>query len=665
MKIKNKNTFIIILTTLSIIGCSDYLDIIPDNIATIDDAFDDENSAESYLFTCYSYMPQLGSPVNNPGFYGGDESFRDVVVIRTEVVNQVAVAELAEGVQQADNPILDYWRGGRGGSNLYKGIRDCNEFLENIDKVITIDENLKQRWIAEVKFLKAFYHFYLFRMYGPIVINDKNLPIDVSIDDIHKFRSTVDECATYIADLFLESSANLPLFIGDAQTELGRVTKAAAFAMRAKVLTTVASPLFNGNSEYTNLIDKNGTRLFSEFDSNKWEMAAKACKMAIDSIEAIGIELYEFNKTDLTLPLGVGFDDVPQEIINTLTIQQSLSERWTDEKFFVSTKGLANILQNHAQARTHVRFQDNTACYGFYSPTLRVAEMFYTKNGVPIDEDITWDFAKRYELREYDVTLDTDSDLNNVPDNKYFVKDGETTVKLHFDREVRFYGSLGFDRGIWYGNPATYNVTGAPAGFEDHYLEGRGGEYSGNAVGIGRFSQTGYYPKKLTNFDNSIREDDNTYAKIVYAFPEMRLADLYLLYAECLNEIDDRSIAYIYMDKVRARANLKGVVESWANFSNKPNKPASKDGLRSIIQQERMIELVFEGHRLWDLKRWKLAEDLLSKPYKGWNYTGLTAQDFYTPVTIGVPTYSFRNNLWPIHMNELLSNPNLIQNGGW
>ncbi len=75
-------------------------------------------------------------------------------------------------------------------------------------------------------------------------------------------------------------------------------------------------------------------------------------------------------------------------------------------------------------------------------------------------------------------------------------------------------------------------------------------------------------------------------------FPIIRVADLYLLYAETLNESastppDD---AYKYLDLVRKRAGLKGVKEAWQKYSIYPDKPLSKEGLREIIHRERRIE---------------------------------------------------------------------------
>ena len=85
---------------------------------------------------------------------------------------------------------------------------------------------------------------------------------------------------------------------------------------------------------------------------------------------------------------------------------------------------------------------------------------------------------------------------------------------------------------------------------------------------------------------------------------------MYLLYAEALNELGNGEEAIVWLDKIRLRAGLKGVKVSWLNHSNRSNKPSTTDGLREIIQQERMIEMAFEGSRIWDLRRWKLAEIL-------------------------------------------------------
>jgi hypothetical protein len=69
---------------------------------------------------------------------------------------------------------------------------------------------------------------------------------------------------------------------------------------------------------------------------------------------------------------------------------------------------------------------------------------------------------------------------------------------------------------------------------------------------------------------------------------------------------------YNNIDVVRERAGLDGVQASWSAHSTNPSKPNTKEGLREIIHQERLIELAFEGHRFWDLRRWLKAHIYLN-----------------------------------------------------
>ena len=78
--------------------------------------------------------------------------------------------------------------------DFYTGIRVCNTYLEKINEHndLTLEESV--RWTAEVNFLKAYYHFCLFRMYGAIVIADKNLEVSVDPEAMRLYREPVDVC---------------------------------------------------------------------------------------------------------------------------------------------------------------------------------------------------------------------------------------------------------------------------------------------------------------------------------------------------------------------------------------------------------------------------------------------------------------------------------------
>src|SRR5690606_21835582 len=88
-----------------------------------------------------------------------------------------------------------------GAQPLYQGIRSCNDLIENIYRVPDMEDYEKDRWIAEANFLKAYFHFYLLRMYGPIPIVDKNLPISTSEEEVKLKRMPVDSCFNYVESL--------------------------------------------------------------------------------------------------------------------------------------------------------------------------------------------------------------------------------------------------------------------------------------------------------------------------------------------------------------------------------------------------------------------------------------------------------------------------------
>ena len=119
------------------------------------------------------------------------------------------------------------------------------------------------------------------------------------------------------------------------------------------------------------------------------------------------------------------------------------------------------------------------------------------------------------------------------------------------------------------------------------------------------------------------------------------------------------------MDEVRSRAGLKGVLESWKNYSNIPNKPTTQEGMREIIQRERMIELSFEGKRFWDLRRWKLAQSVIPGVIKSWNIEASEEEEYYHVISIDNIDFTAKEYLWPIKVHSLRVNTNLVQNPYW
>ncbi|WP_019540100.1 RagB/SusD family nutrient uptake outer membrane protein [Proteiniphilum acetatigenes] len=637
--------FAVILTIgTTVISCKDYLDVVPDNTATIDHAFRNRHEAEKFLYGCFSFLPNHADPASNPALLGGDEVW---YIDPANIVSPI-LWNIAKGNQGTNSPYANYWASHqdgydlRGGKALFTALSDCNIFLDNIYKPKDLDDYERDWWIAEVTFLKAFYHFYLFRMYGPIPLIRENLPISASSDEVRRYREPVDDVVNYIVELLDASIENLPMEILDVTSDLGRPTKATALALKAQVLTLAASPLFNGNTDYVNIVDNKGRQLFpQEYRPEKWQRAADALKEAIDVAHEAGHELFDFR----TIPFSNNLSDYT---ILAMQVRGAVTERWNKEIIW----GESNVNPDPLQRICFPAWNPNQNSGGIgksYAPTLQVVEQFYTYNGVPIEEDKEWVGINLMDLR------------TGSSSHRYYIREGFQTINLHFYREARFYGAITFDGGTFYGNGRTNSDT------DMWHTPMKGLDPGGGVAPTERYSSTGYLCKKLTHYLTSVPEANSSITCYRYAFPIIRLADLYLMYAEVLNEVKATPDAevYEYIDLVRARTGLEEVVESWQAHSLNPDKPSTKEGMREIIRRERLNELAFEGSRFWDLRRWKLAEEYMNRPIRGLNIVGQTAADFYQVKEVYSPTFTKKDYLWPIRQSVLLKNTNLVQNLGW
>ena len=321
----------------------------------------------------------------------------------------------------------------------------------------------------------------------------------------------------------------------------------------------------------------------------------------------------------------------------------SIVEKWNSELIW----GDSHPVNSWWQLQSGALMKDPTAssveaAWQWISPTLRMAELYYTRNGLPISEDLSFNFSGRYDL------------LTVPPDRKSYAKPGLKTAYLHLDREPRFYSSIGFDTGEYRGWGELWT------------LRMRKGQTHGRIAQTSDYLITGYALKKLVHPDS----EGEGYEKLVrYSWPNIRLAELYLNFAEAMNEAYGPSQeVFDAINKVRERAGILTVEEAWSNafIAKTPNKHTTKEGLREIIQHERLIELSFEGHRYDDLRRWKLAEEYLNSPVYGWSVDETSESGYYQIKEVGTRSFSSpRDYLHPIKTSELTTNPNLIQNPGW
>ena len=564
-----KIVYIALLAVGISLGSCNYLDVIPDNITTIEMAFNNRVNARKYLATCYNFLPATYDMGNNASISCADDYCPYLMKYdRWDFTNSWS---WARGLQNSSNPLFNYWSG----ANKFRGVHECNVFLANVDRVPDLSYTEKNRWKAEVYTLKAFYLYWLFLHYGPIPLLDENIDINSELEEMIQYREKVDDVVNYIVELLdkaIDMDQGLPMYISSVTTEMGRITLPAAHCIKAKVLTTAASPLFNGNTDYADFLDPRDHQPFfnQTYSQDKWRIAAEACKKAIDVSLEGNHDLFKFDER-------VAFQLTPETELE-MTLREIVTSRYNCEQVF-APGATDTWIQGAAQPRLTTYDMGNREWHHLcqYSPTLNIIEEYYTENGVPIEEDKSFAGVNLYEL----TTTPSDRPAFFVPNY--------TTAKLHLNREPRFYANIGFDGGKWFNMEVlspeeAYGVNAKKGGIAGHETY--------------RASATGYFVKKVCSYKNM----NTTAAEVLYAFPNtiIRLADIYLLYSEALNESLNKpnDEVYKYIQLVRHRAGLDKdgtLLDTWAKYSVNPNKPLTKEGMREIIHRERLIEMQFEG----------------------------------------------------------------------
>src|SRR3546814_14784674 len=115
-----------------------------------------------------------------------------------------------------------------------------------------------------------------------------------------------------------------------------------------------------------------------------------------------------------------------------MRIRNSVAERWNSEIIWGNTNSTSTALQRQATPPLDPSNSVNQNTLGNLAPPIKIAEQFYSKNGVPINEDVTYDYAGRFDLRAAEET------------DKYHLQTGYRTVGLHFALAERLYASLAF-----------------------------------------------------------------------------------------------------------------------------------------------------------------------------------------------------------------------------
>jgi hypothetical protein len=623
---------------------------------TYDDLFTSRNQAYVALANVYAAVRFDNRDSEGPAL--GDEWVASNAEI-DQNRNWVMGAAVMRGQQSVADPLLDYWTGNYIRIKLWIPIRDCDLFIEKVDLIPDMSVEDKSDWKAQARFMKAYYLFLLLQRYGPIILPETTYP-GAPDESLFLPRRKVDECFDHIVDLIDEAIPYLKERAG--VDDLGPADKMAAKAFKARVLLFRASPFYNGNSDYYGSFrDHDGQPFFSQtYDPEKWKDALDAANDAITSCEQNGLGLYRYKGEPYEYDRA-DWDANPEKMQTLYDLRMLIPDPWNEEVIW----GWIDIAVPSGTSGSSVTMgalMKKPEGYGGPGPanqgdgwlaaSYQSMERYYTEHGLPLDEDRTVNQATLYDI--VTTPSEIDPEYTSV---RGLLQPGVPTIRMYLNREPRLYANLGITGGYYRAHQVRINTM--------MFCESDGGYLTAFASWA---NPTGIAVQKVVHPENYWRDIST---QIRYPFSIVRMADLYLMKAEAMNEYYGPSQeVYDALNRVRTRAGIPTVEVSYTNTEwvrgEALNKHLTKDGLREIIHRERINELSFEcALNFFDMTRWKKAISEYSRPIWGWNYLGTTPGSFFTLQNVQARKWSITDCLWPIKTDEMNKNANLIQNPGW
>lgn len=543
-------------------SCADYLDPGYDEFLDKEEVFTSYNYSLNYVRTMYSYLPM--------GAY--DETY---MTDESKHSDDGSAYNIMNNGSWNSRTYVESWTWG----HYYAGIRRVHIFLANVDTAVFIDPNtykltpslndsLRKQFTAEAKFLRAFYYFELLKRFGDPV-NNIGVPIVpekvLNIEDTLDFaRNTYDDCVNYIIDNCDVAASVLPN--RQISSNYGKASKAAALALKSRLLLYVASPLANSSG-----------------DIEKWKQAAEAAKAVLD------LPTYKLISKSTVLS---------DNMLSVFTKPNN------DEVLFSSP-----VIQSNDFEKNNL--PPSFSGSGQINPTQDLVDAFETVLGYPI----------------------THEQSGYVADNPYYRR----------DKRLQFFIAI---------NGSTIGETTV-----DSYVGGKDGLSSN----IGA-TKTGYYIRKFVDPNADIINNRTT---ATHFWVHFRYAEILLNYAEAMAEAYSIDAipegytlsAYDALKLVRDRASLY-TRESYM-------KTLSKEEFMEKIRNERRIELCFEGHRFWDVRRWNQGEKYFNAPIHGMEITKSGTDFSYEVFNVEDRVFSSKMNVMPIPYSEIQKSKLLIQNKEW
>lgn len=501
--------------------------------------------------------------------------------------------------------------------NLYQQIRQANIFLEkavvipNTGGVDFIEEPELIKLKAQARFLRAYYHYLLFELYGPVPIIDKSL--DPGSADLDFERNSVDELVKFVTDELTAIADQLDVHITD-QNFLALPTKGVALAVKAKILVYAASPLYNGGfPEALAITNPSGKKIFPAKDNTKWQKALTALEEFITFSNG-KYELYRANTN--------GVYDVDKTLYEMFM-------RYNSEIVWANPNEIwGGVGGDGTQRRSTPRTQgQGFACIAV---TQELVDDFFMNDGLPIEESPLYS-ETGFSIAGEDATNRTEPG----------------TYRMWVKREPRFYQSVFYHGRKWH-------VTNGVVKFN---------KGNGNDNSAADYPWSGYLMyKRISRTVHNTGSFPRTEYRPSIIF---RLAEFYLLYAEALNEVNPSDPKILeYVDKIRERAGIPKLSVI------KPGIAGNQELQRLAIQRESRVELCTEGQRYFDVRRWMIAEKPVGEGGQGGAFYGMnmaanTEPEFFSRTTYETRAFNRAMYIFPIPLTEIQKSKKLKQNPLW
>lgn len=606
----------LILSAALSASCEGYLDKSPDMGLTEDVVYSDYESVRGFLDICYSHLENYLQQAWCSNEYAFCGTMSDEMA---QMDNDNAGFVINSGNWLTQKQCDTYEIGQTGDTNIsrsYKAIRIANRIIANAGRIVNITPEQLELVLGQAHFYRAWFYFQLIKRYGGMPLLDK---VYVGDGDDNLERHTYHESHDWMMKDIEIAINTLPMEWGDA--EYGRPTRISALAFKEMAMLYDASPLMQNGLDEIEVKD---------YDRERCKAAARAAQDVLNAIEGTSYRLLPFEK----------YRDL---------FYMSSSDYGQDEYLWFNRRFLPS-----ANARNTIRaFWLFPALAGetghlpssLAMPTLNAVDMYDRMGPDSLYYPIT-DPRSGYDLQ----TANGDAFKN---------------------RDPRFYKNIILPGEKWgmSGNTPLYMTLWVGGDYYNALL---------NDTNSNRRQYSGFMCRKY------IWEEANQFqtqwGKFHSCSVFIRLAQVYLDMAEASFEATLSATAVVEGCSLSALQAVN-IIRERAGVSPVADDIASDPALfREVIRRERGVELMFENHRWWDIRRWMVAHEIFAptNPIKGVRFyceqenpMSMEDKSLWTfraepfEMTSETRVFNMRNYWYPFSVIEVNALSKLKQNPGW